>query len=588
MINDTQYVYDKGVKVLTKKRKRSKYLTNLKTCKTFKYKFITMDLETKEINGTLIPYCVSIFDGDQAYSFYITDYESSDEMLKTSLKFVLKRKYNEYKIYLHNFSYFDGIFLMKIISDLVSSNNIIPVIRDNRIINLRVEFLPENTKNTKRKYYVEFRDSYLLLTTSLDKLGKTFAINEGKLEQKLPFPYRFVNEPNIDYNYEGNVPEFSYYDKINEMEYNQLILNLKSEGKDLARWNLKKETINYCEQDCKTLYYSILEFGKLIYLQFNVDISKTPTVSSLAFRIYRVKFLDQNNNISILNGLIYDFIYQSYYGGHVDAYIPKGENIKAYDVNSLYPTSMYRNTIPVGNPYYFERDLDYFNKVNFNYPTEKVLNGDSKNKIPSKTIYSYLNEILNKEKTSDFIKSIKLFLNLDNNNGVLCNKNNLPYGFFEVTLETPPKDEWNEPILLKKHKTKFGGFRTIAPVGKWKGVYFSEELYNAKDKNSNHKFKINCGFLFRSDYIFKDYVEVLYKIKEQNDKNSPLYTISKLLLNSLYGRFGMKPDIDQHIIYDLNNSDIDELFINKKVDIIAEFKGSKQLLSIKNKNLIQN
>jgi len=50
----------------------------------------------------------------------------------------------------------------------------------------------------------------------------------------------------------------------------------------------------------------------------------------------------------------------------------------------------------------------------------------------------------------------------------------------------------------------------------------------------------------------------------------------------------MKPDIDQHIIYDLNNSDIDELFINKKVDIIAEFKGSKQLLSIKNKNLIQN
>jgi len=172
-----------------------------------------------------------------------------------------------------------------------------------------------------------------------------------------------------------------------------------------------------------------------------VDISKTPTVSSLAFRIYRVKFLDQNNNISILNGLIYDFIYQSYYGGHVDAYIPKGENIKAYDVNSLYPTSMYRNTIPVGNPYYFERDLDYFNKVNFNYPTEKVLNGDSKNKIPSKTIYSYLNEILNKEKTSDFIKSIKLFLNLDNNNGVLCNKNNLPYGFFEVTLETPPKDE---------------------------------------------------------------------------------------------------------------------------------------------------
>jgi hypothetical protein len=400
-----------------------------------------MDLETKEINGTLVPYCVSIFDGDQAYSFYVTDYKSSDEMLKASLQFILKRKYNEYKVYLHNFSYFDGIFLMKIISDLVSSNSIKPVIRDNRIINLRVEFLPENTKNTKRKYYVEFRDSYLLLTTSLDKLGKTFALNEGKLEQKLPFPYRFVNESNINYDYIGKVPGYNYYDKITESEYNNLIINMKSEGKDLNNWDLKKETIIYCEQDCKTLYYSILEFGKLIYLEFNVDISKTPTVSSLAFRIFRVKFLEKNNNISILNGLTYDFISQSYYGGAVDAYIPKGENIRSYDVNSLYPNSMFRNTVPVGNPYYFEGNLDYFNKINFNYPTDKVLNGDSKNKIPSKTIYSCLNEIFNIGKTSDFIKSIGLFLNLDNNNGVLCNKINLPYGFFEVTLETPTKNE---------------------------------------------------------------------------------------------------------------------------------------------------
>lgn len=176
-----------------------------------------MDLETKDINGILTPYCVSIFDGDQAYSFYITDYQSSDEMLKASLQFILKRKYNEYKVYLHNFSYFDGIFLMRIISDLVLSNNIKPVIRDNRIINLRVEFLPENTKNEQRKYYVEFRDSYLLLTTSLEKLGKTFAINEGKLENKLPFPFRFVNESSINYDYKGSIPEYKFYDKKKKM-----------------------------------------------------------------------------------------------------------------------------------------------------------------------------------------------------------------------------------------------------------------------------------------------------------------------------------------------------------------------------------
>lgn len=154
-----------------------------------------------------------------------------------------------------------------------------------------------------------------------------------------------------------------------------------SEGKDITQWDLKRETIKYCEQDCRTLYYSILEFGKLIYLEFNVDISKTPTVSSLAFRIFRVKYLDENKNISILNGSIYQFIYHSYYGGHVDAYIPSGENIKCYDVNSLYPTSMFKIKVPVGNPYYFEGDLNYFEKINYNYPTDIELNGDFKKKL---------------------------------------------------------------------------------------------------------------------------------------------------------------------------------------------------------------
>jgi len=176
-----------------------------------------MDLETKNIEGTLIPYCVSIYDGKKAYSFYITDYKSSDDMLNASIRFILKRNYNKHRIYLHNFSYFDGIFLMRIISNIVNSNNIKPVIRDGRIINLRVQYGSSNNK-----YYVEFRDSYLLLTSSLESLGKTFALNKGKLENKIPFPYNFVNNKNIDYNYTGDIPDISYYNSISETDYNNI------------------------------------------------------------------------------------------------------------------------------------------------------------------------------------------------------------------------------------------------------------------------------------------------------------------------------------------------------------------------------
>lgn len=62
--------------------------------------FITMDLETKNINGKLEPYCICIFDGKKSYSFYITDFSSSDEMVKSALKFLMKRKYFGYIIYL--------------------------------------------------------------------------------------------------------------------------------------------------------------------------------------------------------------------------------------------------------------------------------------------------------------------------------------------------------------------------------------------------------------------------------------------------------------------------------------------------------
>jgi len=37
----------------------------------------------------------------------------------------------------------------------------------------------------------------------------------------------------------------------------------------------------------------------------------------------------------------------------------------------------------------------------------------------------------------------------------------------------------------------------------------------------------------------------LYKLKEESAKNSVDYIIAKLLLNSLYGKFGINPEMDK-------------------------------------------
>jgi len=102
------------------------------------------------------------------------------------------------------------------------------------------------------------------------------------------------------------------------------------------------ETIKYCEKDCISLYQILIKFNELIFKFFNLNIHKYPSLSSLAFAIFRSNFLEIDT-IPQLTAQIEKDIRQSYTGGAVDMYIPKapeGVKIFSYDVNSLYPTMM--------------------------------------------------------------------------------------------------------------------------------------------------------------------------------------------------------------------------------------------------------
>jgi len=116
----------------------------------------------------------------------------------------------------------------------------------------------------------------------------------------------------------------------------------------------------------------------------------------------------------------------------------------------------------------------------------------------------------------------------------LVNKN--PFGFFKVNVKAPLHLKIG--ILPTKIKTWYG-IRTVFPVGNWTGWYFSEEIKFAM--KYGYKFEILEGYLFERGYIFSDYIDVLYKIKSTVSKDDPWYYISKLLQNSLFGRFGLNP-----------------------------------------------
>jgi hypothetical protein len=128
-------------------------------------------------------------------------------MILDCLKAVLIRKYNGYKVYIHNMAKFDIIFLLKYLVKLASVH---PTIHNGRIISLVMNYGKDG------KYQIEFRDSYLILLSSLEKLSKAFKVDNIKTS----FPYFFVNKNNL--NYEGKVPKFKYFgNKISKTEYNE-------------------------------------------------------------------------------------------------------------------------------------------------------------------------------------------------------------------------------------------------------------------------------------------------------------------------------------------------------------------------------
>jgi len=201
-----EYVFNEGDLILKKLDRKVQYLKRIIRDSYLKEKFITMDLETRVINEVMTSYCVSIYDGKVFKSFYLSDFENEKEMLRESIKYLMRRKYHNHKVYLHNFSKFDAVFLLTIMTDL--SDNVFPIIRDGRFINLRFDFA--------ETYRLYFRDSLLLLPSNLRSLAKNFNV-----ENKGLFPYKFLNNENISLDYIGKVPSFDNFDKVTLSEYEE-------------------------------------------------------------------------------------------------------------------------------------------------------------------------------------------------------------------------------------------------------------------------------------------------------------------------------------------------------------------------------
>lgn len=293
------FFIDGELEVRTIQRK-TEFLKPLKRAKKIKENcIITMDLETRrDSKGLMTVYLLCFYDGaaHKSYSYYLDDYNGSvDSMITCAISDLFKTKYNNKIIYLHNFSSFDGIFLIKYFNQI---ENV-----EHKILKMESKFIEVSLtiKVKNKNLTIKFRDSMLLLPESLKKLGSTFNV-----ESKGIFPVFFPNDNSL--NYQGEVPDYKYFSKLSLEEYNQF----KSEFK--GQWVLKDEAIKYCIQDCKTLYQVLVRFNELIFTNFKVNIWKQPTIPSLAMSIYRTGYLG-DYQIPITTGVLFEELKEGFTGG---------------------------------------------------------------------------------------------------------------------------------------------------------------------------------------------------------------------------------------------------------------------------------
>lgn len=168
-------------------------------------------------------------------------------------------------------------------------------------------------------------------------------------------------------------------------------------------------------------------------------------------------------------------------------------NGNVFDVNSLYPSVMYYKPLPYGEGQYFDGEYvpdDIYNLYVQNFVCQFEL---KKNKIPT----------------------IQL-------------KNNLR--FIPTQYLTSSNDEFVSLCL------------TSVDMALFKEHY---DIYNI-EYYGGYKFKSTTG-------LFKDYIDkwIAIKIESTLNGNASMRTLAKLMLNSLYGKFALNPEVcSKYPVYD--------------------------------------
>ena len=346
-----------------------------------------------------------------------------------------------YKIYAHYGGGFDWLSFLEYIAKTGQGNL-------HKAILVNGDMIGGSIKLNGLKRLVRIMDSYRLIPSGLNDLSKMFPIEHPKLDlQDKRLPEQVLKEN----------PELFY---------------------------------KYLKHDVLGLQEIIKAFWQSIY-DLDGSIGSLPmTLASLSLRLWRIDL--EQTLLPSWNKKLTDFERRSYTGGRVELFKPGiNQNIRTYDINSLYPSVMYGNQFPTS--------------------------------YKGAWVYSY--------QPGD-------------------------YGLFEG--EYQQTNTKLPPLLRDENQKEF--------------TYTGSGVFTHYDLEKLHQiggtFTVKIGYVYyETAELFTPFISKWYnrRLKYKKENNQALQYVSKILMNSLYGKFGQKPTG-----YSIQITDLDKTqdWINKNLKVV--------------------
>lgn len=398
-------------------------------------RFAVVDIESRE---WVHPYAVGFYDGVDYKQF--TSY-SDDSCIRQFLNWVLRPKYEGFRIYAHNGGNFDFLFLLRQLLEHYPDRHVEVTPIQSCMFRVSVEDRKRD-KKSPRKW--TFLDSARLFPLKLNEVGATFGLGH-KVETGMS------------------------YDVL-ALPVNHALMS------------------RYLRVDCELLWKSVQKFQSTLN---ELGGQLQATLPGCAMDLFRRRYLQDDVYVnrhfsdcadSNCKGCLHDFVRGAYFGGRTEIYRMAGTNLRLYDVNSHYPHCML-SPMPVGAAIVTEND------------------------------------------TPDFIEAYIAGNHI---------------GIVDCDVEIPV--DCYLPPLPVRH-----GGKLIFPTGRLSGKWDTCELA-LLPLVGGRIVAVRKAVWFQAEPIFSGYVTRLYKYR---DKTSPQWNkgldfIAKILLNSLYGKFGMNEH--RHVI----------------------------------------